>query len=291
MTSQKHHDCFILAINTAAVKKRILVYWLLPLMLTSMDAHAWGLTTHIYFAHSLLWAMPALDSRFRRAIIAYPKLVMAGACLPDLSIMNKAFTISHQWQTAFTLLRAAQSDQERAIAVGYISHLYIDVIAHHHFVPAHEAIWFEQGMWGHILSEWAMDGYLQPLTEHSVGHLLSQEKRILASFLSDALDLPRPGLVLSLNKLIFWDKVLRVLRLPQLIHGFAHRLDQRTQRHFTYYLAQTQIALQQFQSVLDQQEPRLEAELYGLNAVQLDFWRSKCLHDLHLLNPRAVQHF
>ncbi len=277
--------------NTERVKKSQMIYWILPLVLYSADSYAWGLTTHIYFAHSLLWAMPALDKSFRRAILSYPKLVMAGACLPDLSIMNKQFTISHQWSTAFCLIKSAETDQERAIAVGYISHLYIDVIAHNHFVPAHEAIWFEQGMCGHILSEWAMDGHLQAITEDSVSQLLKQHKRELSSFLSEALNLSRHTISNSINQLMFWDKLLRRIRLPQLIHYLAHKIDARTHRNFSYYLAQTHIALQKFQHVLQGQEPKLQAELHAMDEFESDYWRGKCIQDLALLNPQALQHF
>ncbi|MBL8505647.1 MAG: hypothetical protein JNJ51_04730, partial [Methylobacillus glycogenes] len=53
--------------------------WLTPLLSFSLDAQAWGLVTHVYFAHSLLWAMPLLDPRLQSAIRRFPQLVMAGA--------------------------------------------------------------------------------------------------------------------------------------------------------------------------------------------------------------------
>jgi hypothetical protein len=73
--------------------------------------------------------MPALNSKFRRAVLSFPSLVMAGACLPDLSIIDNKLKESHQWNTAFSLINQAETDEERAIALGYLSHLYIDVIA------------------------------------------------------------------------------------------------------------------------------------------------------------------
>ena len=75
-------------------------YWWLPCGLYSVDAQAWGLVTHIYFAHSLLWAMPLLDPRLQKAIRRFPELVMAGACLPDLAVVSKRFQQTHQWENA-----------------------------------------------------------------------------------------------------------------------------------------------------------------------------------------------
>ncbi|HEY0268837.1 MAG TPA: hypothetical protein VGC12_06340, partial [Methyloradius sp.] len=48
--------------------------WLLPFALYSAEANAWGLVTHLYFAQSLLWAMPLLDPRLQRAIKQFPEL-------------------------------------------------------------------------------------------------------------------------------------------------------------------------------------------------------------------------
>ncbi len=86
--------------------------WILPIILYTADANAWGLMTHLYFAHSLLWAMPALDPRLRKAVQNFPDLVMAGACLPDLAIISKNFQSSHDWQHAHNLLARAESEEE-----------------------------------------------------------------------------------------------------------------------------------------------------------------------------------
>jgi len=136
------------------------LFWLLPFASYSIEANAWGLVTHLYFAQSLLWAMPLLDPRLQRAIKRFPELVMAGACLPDLAIVSPAFRHTHHWENAHHLLLSADSDEETAIAIGYASHLYVDVIAHNHFVPAHEAMWLENTMLTHIAVEWAMDAHL-----------------------------------------------------------------------------------------------------------------------------------
>jgi hypothetical protein len=81
------------------------------------------------------------------------------------------------------------------------------------------------------------------------------------------------------------------LQIPRLIHLIADKSDKRTERNFRYYLAQTHIAINQIQSVVDGETPNLNAELIGLNDLQLDYWRGKCLQDLHLVNPQAIRHF
>ena len=74
--------------------------------------------------------MPLLDPRLQRAIKSFPELVMAGACLPDLAIVSHRYRHTHLWENAHQLMLTAHSDEELAIAIGYASHLYVDVIAH-----------------------------------------------------------------------------------------------------------------------------------------------------------------
>lgn len=267
------------------------LFWLMPFFLHANDANAWGLMTHLYFAHSLLWAMPALDGRLRKAIKNFPDLVMAGACLPDLAIVSKQFKDTHDWRYAHDLLERAENDEELAIAIGYASHLYVDVIAHNHFVPAHEEMWTDNGMLAHIASEWAMDAHLAPLLHTSPGKLIKKHLRILTAFTSEAFDC-RPEITKrALNRLRFWDNVLRSARLPHAIYLSIQIVDKRVFKHFVYYISHTQNAISEIGVVLKGERPSWKAELLHLNASELSAWRLSCLGDLALLHPKPIQYF
>lgn len=154
-------------------------YWWLLCCFYAVDANAWGLITHLYFAQSLLWTMPLLDPRLQSAIKKFPELVMAGACLPDLAIVSRHYRHTYLWENAHQLLLWAKTEEETALAIGYASHLYVDVIAHNHFVPAHEAMWsdykwLQNSFLTHIASEWATDGHLMALVNNSPRRLLRQ---------------------------------------------------------------------------------------------------------------------
>ncbi len=145
--------------------KRAACLWSVPAVLFAGDALAWGLYTHVYFAQLLVWAVPLLDPALRRAVRRFPQRLMAGACLPDLALVGatartRAFDASHRWETAHALLDAAHDDESRACAVGAMSHLWVDIIAHNHFVPAHEHLWWNVPMLTHAISEWAMDRHV-----------------------------------------------------------------------------------------------------------------------------------
>jgi hypothetical protein len=283
----------MLARQIASMAKRHLhkLYWLLPLLLHSMEANAWGLVTHLYFAHSLLWAMPLLDPRLQRAIKRFPELVMAGACLPDLAIVSPAFRETHDWEYAKRMLNAAKTDEETAIAVGYASHLYVDVIAHNHFVPAHEAMWLDNDtMMTHIASEWAMDAHLSPLLDTSPSHLLTTHRELLVVFISPLFRCSRHRTTQAVRSLAFWDKILRMVRLPHIIYRSARLLDKRVGKNFIYYIAKTQTALAEIGIVLDGARPSWEPEsqLTGEALVQ---WRRVCKRQVTTLHPAPIRYF
>ena len=267
------------------------VYWLLPLLLHSMEANAWGLVTHLYFAHSLLWAMPLLDPRLQRAIRRFPELVMAGACLPDLAIVSPSFRDTHDWEYARKMLNAAKTDEETAIAVGYASHLYVDVIAHNHFVPAHEAMWLDNDtMITHIASEWAMDAHLSPLLDTSPSKLLSQHQSLLVAFISPMFRCSRRRTLQALKSLAFWDKVLRTVRLPHIIYRSARLLDRRVGKNFIYYIAKTQTAIAEIGIVLEGARPSWEPESQ-LSGDALAEWRRVCVMHLAARHPDPIRYF
>ncbi len=235
--------------------------------------------------------MPLLDPRLQNIIKRFPELVMAGACLPDLAIVSHRFRHTHLWENAHQLMLSAKTDEETAIAIGYVSHLYVDVIAHNHFVPAHEAKWFKNAVLTHITSEWAMDGHLAPIINTTPGYLLTQHQATISQFISVQFRCSETATNIALKRLAFWDSLLRLVRLPQVIYKTVALLDKRVFKHFVYYLAKTQLAIADIGLVLNGDRPLLEPELKNLSMEQLDHWREQCLKHLHIMHPEPVQYF
>jgi len=256
------------------------IYWALPLSLYSIDANAWGLFTHIYFAQSLLVLVPLLDHRFRDVIKKFPELVMAGSCLPDLAVISKKFNTTHQWQKAEYLLSAASTDEEMAIAIGYTSHLYVDVIAHNHFVPAHEAMWLNESVFTHIGSEWAMDGHIAPRVVLTPHQLLIKHAELISHFIAPCFD-QYPALVRNnLKKLAYADNLLRLVYLPNLINRWVQFMRSDKYKHFDYYISKTEYALHEFHKVLSGTRPSWEPELGNISIGHMETWRTRCLEEL-----------
>jgi len=235
--------------------------------------------------------MPLLDPRLQNVIRKFPELVMAGACLPDLAIISHRFRHTHLWENAHHLLQAAQTDEETAIAIGYASHLYIDVIAHNHFVPAHEAMWFKTTIVTHVTSEWAMDAYLSPLMDTSPHLLITKHLAALSKFISLHFRCSEKTTRIALRRLAIGDRFLRMTKLPHAIHAAVRLLDKRINTHFIYYIAKTQAAMKDVGEVLNGNRPLLEPELKNISMDQLENWRAECLMHLKLMHPEPIKYF
>ncbi len=280
------------------MKERLLrsFWWCFPFSIFSIDANAWGLYTHIYFAQWLLMASTLLDPKIQHAIKKFPTLVLAGACLPDLAIISKHFHTTHQWQKAEWMMQNSSTDQEIAIAVGYNSHLFVDVVAHNHFVPAFEAKWkripwLNNALITHITSEWAMDAHIAQHIEYSPHQLIRMHISELSAFVGPCFFDGKDGLNNSpahfstqasvhLNRLAWADYVLRKSRLSSAVLRLIQLRDKRLVKNLDYYLAKTKNSLVHFEQSVQGKRPLLEPELNHLNAAEMIIWREKCLRDL-----------
>jgi len=239
--------------------KRTALLGSVPLLLFAGDALAWGLVTHVYFAQLLVWAVPLLDPALRRAVRRFPARLMAGACLPDLALVGstartRAFDASHRWETAHALLQAADDDETRACAVGAISHLWVDIIAHNHFVPAHEHLWWNVPMLTHAASEWAMDRHIARQLFRAPATLL-QADGWLVDFVSGNFGCTPAASRRAIRQLAGAERLLRQSRLPGMLHGVGRLLDRQLTARFDYYIQEVTQRLPQINRVLAGEAP------------------------------------
>jgi len=258
--------------------KRTALLGSVPLLLFAGDALAWGLYTHVYFAELLVWAVPLFDPALRRAVRRFPARLMAGACLPDLALVGatartRAFDASHRWETAHALLQAAGDDETRACAVGAISHLWVDIIAHNHFVPAHEHLWWNVPMLTHAASEWAMDRHIARQLFHPQGAgrgckateaatttlrppaTLLQADDWLVDYVSSNFGCTPAASRRAIRQLAGAERLLRQSRLPGMLHGMGRLLDRQLTARFDYYIEEVTQRLPQINRVLAGEAP------------------------------------
>jgi hypothetical protein len=194
---------------------RILLH-ALALALFSPDVLAWGLQTHLHLAQAAL-LLPFADPALRAAIARFPRLVLAGACLPDLFLAGRAlgtpaFRRAHRWSTLRRIAAAPGCDEDRALAAGYASHLVSDVVAHNFFVPEHEARLVNVPHATHALAEWAMDRHVGGAERAS---RLLQEREV-APFVARAFRCEAALALRAIGFLAGADAFLRASPLPWL---------------------------------------------------------------------------
>jgi len=214
-----------------------------PLLLFAGDASAWGLYTHVFLAQHLLLVLPLADPHFRRAALRLPRLVLAGACLPDLALAGialrtRAFSRCHRWSTMRRFF-AAKSDEERAIALGYASHLLADVVAHNHFVPEHEKRIANVAHATHALCEWAMDSYVRRTLFVRPEELLDQERAALGATVARHLGCPESLARSAILALAAGTRFLHGSRLPRLCRGIVWGFDHHAVPRFEAYMRET----------------------------------------------------
>ncbi len=265
--------------------------WIIPICLYASDAQAWGLYTHIYFSQYLLVCAPLMDQRIRSAIQKFPRLVQAGACLPDLAIISKSFSTSHQWHISEHMIATADSEEELAIAIGYTSHLFVDVIAHNHFVPAHEAKWLNKTIVTHVASEWAMDGHISKHVTYTPHQLIHTNLEALSRFAAQKFGVHHHVAKTQLKRLSRLDRLLRISRLSTFLLWLLKLRDLDLLKNLNYYLNKTEHALSHFHFTLHGHRPHWEPELTNLTAAELIDWRSQCLGDLRMHVPTPIDIF
>lgn len=229
------------------------------------DAAAWGLQTHVFLAQWVLAAAPLADPRFRAAVARLPRLVLAGACMPDLAIAGRmrgicTFRCSHQWSTLRRLADAAHCDEERAVVVGYASHLLADVIAHNRFVPEHERRILELPHVTHALCEWAMDEHLSAGLRTEPRELLAAEDAILVAVAAKLFSCPEHVARKTLRFLAVAERALRASRLPRVCKRVLRFFYADVVPRLDAYVGDAAAQVRRIDAVLRGMEPRWQPE-------------------------------
>lgn len=182
---------------------------LLVLVFASADASAWGLQTHLVLAQQAPALIPGIEAA----------LVFAGACLPDLALAGRAiatpaFRRTHRWSTLRRLAAAARDDTERALVLGYATHLLADVVAHNAFVPEHEARIARIPHFTHALAEWAMDEHVSRRAVATPAALMRAHRKPIVAFVTRQFGCNEPLAERAVAWLASADGLLRAARIP-----------------------------------------------------------------------------
>jgi len=123
-------------------------------------AWAWGPATHVYLGSALLESLFLLPPAIRGVLASHPRDFLYGSVAADISLAKKYVPEGrhcHHWHVGEEIFAAAETDRLRAVALGYLSHLAADTIAHNFFVPRQLMLTSSSKALGHSYWEHRMD--------------------------------------------------------------------------------------------------------------------------------------
>lgn len=111
---------------------------IVAILATPELALAWGPPTHVYLGSRILADLALLPITVRELLTAYPGRFLYGNLSPDITQAKEYIDYNrhcHNWEVGFGVLDRAREPELQAFALGYLSHLAADTIAHNVFVP------------------------------------------------------------------------------------------------------------------------------------------------------------
>lgn len=133
------------------------------MLLAPEPAWAFGPATHVYLGSRLLDTLGLLPGALAALIRAHPMSFLYGSVAADISLAKKyvpAGRHSHFWQVGEEIYAEAENSRLRAVALGYVSHLAADTIAHNFFIPRQLLLTSSTRALGHSYWEARLDAHL-----------------------------------------------------------------------------------------------------------------------------------
>ncbi len=189
------------------------VLWLVTLttalLLLPLDALAWGPATHLELGTRVLGHLGLLPVALQALLRAHPLDFLYGNIAPAI-VVGKKFghylRHCHRWPVGLEVHGLACSEAETSFALGYLSHLAADVVAHNYFVPYQTILSFNTRAMNHTYWEVRFDTHASDEVWHIPyrisDKMLGDNDALLQKVLSRTL------LSFQTNKVIFNSVVL-----------------------------------------------------------------------------------
>lgn len=129
------------------------------------SAYAWTPGTHVFLGQAVMRSLTLLPGSIAELLHAFPYDFLYGSIAADTSIAKKyapAGRHCHSWAVGLDVLEGARDEPSRAFALGYLSHLAADSVAHNFFVPKQLAVTSSTSSLGHSYWESRFDSHLGP---------------------------------------------------------------------------------------------------------------------------------
>ena len=140
-----------------------MAFMLLSLILPAA-ALAWGPGVHMTVGNWVLQNLAALPPDIAEALMRYPGQYLHGGLSADIFIGKGSKAKkghSHNWESGLDLLSKADNLRRKSYALGYLSHLAADTVAHNVYVPGTFNSAPGSGRLAHVYIEWHADASLK----------------------------------------------------------------------------------------------------------------------------------
>jgi hypothetical protein len=127
------------------------------------SAWAWTPGTHVFLGEALLRNLTLIPGHCADLLAAFPADFLYGSIAADTSIAKKYAEVGrhcHSWRVGLEIHTEAEPPALRAFALGYLSHLAADVVAHNFYVPRQLAVTSSTTALGHSYWESRIDTHL-----------------------------------------------------------------------------------------------------------------------------------
>lgn len=168
-------------------------------------AWAWGPGMHILVGTELLGALGLLPAAIAHILRRYPYDYLYGSIAADITFGKKYAPVGrncHHWHVGEQLYKAADSDATRACALGYLTHLAGDTIAHNFFLPHKLVTSANTQAVGHSYWEHRLDVHLGQAYLRAAYHLVTDYDQSHNDALMDRV-LDRTVFSFQVNRRIF----------------------------------------------------------------------------------------
>jgi hypothetical protein len=148
----------------------------LAVLLVPQPAWAWGPGMHVLVGTELLAALGLLPAAIAAILRGYPYDFLYGCIAADITFGKKYAPVGrncHHWHVGEELLEAADSEATYACALGYLTHLAGDTIAHNYFLPRQLLTSANTQTIGHSYWEHRMDVHLGQAYLRAAYHLIT----------------------------------------------------------------------------------------------------------------------
>ncbi len=169
-----------------------IVFSFLLVLILPDTVFAWGPATHLEIGYAVLSKTSLLVTPVKLLIETFPYDFLYGNVSADIVVgknLVEELKHCHNWKVGFKLLKKADSNSQKAFALGYLSHLAADTVAHNHFIPEMMIRSFSARTLRHIYWEMRFDALsdkrVWELPKKMVKEIHDDNDRLLDSIIED----------------------------------------------------------------------------------------------------------